>query len=69
MFIASLAGDGAGVDLLVRVIALTLFYAGLTWLPLRCTLLVMKRAKWFARPKKPAPSPRPETEDGTWIIR
>ena len=69
MLIASLAGDGAGVDLLVRAVALTLFYAGLAWLPLRCTLLVMKRARGVARPKKRAPTPRPETEDGTWVIR
>jgi hypothetical protein len=57
------------VDLLVRALALTLFYAALAWLPLRCALLVMKRAKGPARPKKQAPTPRPQTEDGTWVIR
>ena len=69
MLIASLAGDGAGMDLLVRAVVLTLFYAGLAWLPLRCTLLVMTRAKGLSRQKKRAPETRPQTEDGTWVIR
>jgi hypothetical protein len=69
MLIASLAGDGAGVDLLVRALALTLFYAGLAWLPLRITLFMAKRARGLGRPKKRVTAPRPETDDGTWVIR
>ena len=70
MTIASLASDGSTLTLLCRVIALTLFYAALCWLPLRGTVAVVGRASGLKRRrKKRRPEPEPEDVETTWVIR
>ena len=73
MTIASLASDGSTLTLLCRVIALTLFYAALCWLPLRGTAAVvgvMHRLKRRRRRRvRRRPEPQPEKADTTWVIR
>ncbi|MHC4140739.1 MAG: hypothetical protein ACYSUF_02275 [Planctomycetota bacterium] len=72
MTIASLASDGSTVTLLCRVIALTLFYAALCWLPLRGTTAVVglvQRLKRRRRRTRRPPKPQPEEADTTWVIR
>jgi hypothetical protein len=71
MTIASVAGDGAGLDLLGRVVSLTLFYAALCWLPLRGTAAVaglvhrLKRRRRRSRP----PEPQPQRAEDIWVIQ
>ena len=70
MTIASLAGEGSTLTLLGRVVALTLFYAALCWLPLRGTAAVVGRAKSRTlRRKKGRRQPQPESVETTWVIR
>ena len=72
MTIASLASDGSTLTLLCRVIALTLFYAALCWLPLRGTaavVRVMHRLKRRRRRSRRPPEPQPEEAETTWVIR
>ena len=72
MTIASLASDGSTLTLLCRVIALTLFYAALCWLPLRTTAAVVgviHRLKRRRRRTRRRPEPQPEEADTTWVIR
>jgi membrane glycosyltransferase len=72
MTIASLASDGSTLTLLCRVIALTLFYAALCWLPLRGTAAVvgvMHRLKRRRRRTRRRPEPQPQETDTTWVIR
>ncbi len=72
MTIASLASDGSSLTLLCRVIALTLFYAALCWLPLRGTAVVVRlahRLKRRRRRSRRPPEPQPEEADTTWVIR
>ncbi|MHC5007804.1 MAG: hypothetical protein ACYTGF_10655 [Planctomycetota bacterium] len=73
MTIASLASDGSTLTLLCRVIALTLFYAALCWLPLRGTTavvgLVHRLKRRRRRKTRRRPEPQPEEADTTWVIR
>jgi hypothetical protein len=72
MTIASLASDGSTLTLLCRVIALTLFYAALCWLPLRGTAMVVRvvhRLKKRRRRTRRSPEPQPEDAETTWVIR
>ena len=72
MTIASLASDGSSLTLLCRVIALTLFYASMCWLPLRGTAAVVRlvhRLKRRRRKTRRPPEPKPEEADTTWVIR
>ena len=70
MTIASLASDGSSLTLLCRVIALTLFYTALCWLPLRGTAAVVSRASGLKRRRrKSRPEPEPQNVETTWVIR
>ena len=70
MTIASLASDGSSLTLLCRVIALTLFYAALCWLPLRGTAAVVRQAhRLKRRPRKRRRDPELQEADTTWVIR
>ena len=72
MTIALLASDGSTVTLLCRVIALTLFYAALCWLPLRGTAAVVSlchRLKRRRRRSRRPPEPQADEADTTWVIR
>jgi hypothetical protein len=74
MFIAALAGEVSSLTLLCRVIALTLFYAALCWLPLRGTaaaVRVMHRRKRRRREarRQAEPTPQRTQADDIWIIQ
>ena len=69
MTIASLAGDGATLSLLGRMVLLTLFYAALSWLPLRGTAAVVRRVQSRQRPRKPSGRAEPPRTDDSWVIR
>jgi hypothetical protein len=72
MTIASLASDGSSLTVLCRVIALTLFYAALCWLPLRGTAAAVRHAhrlKQRPRKRRRAPEPEPDPAETTWVIR
>jgi hypothetical protein len=71
MTIASLASDGSILTLFCRVIALTLFYAALCWLPLRGTVAVVARArrrKQRRRKRHRQPEAQPEPAETVWEI-
>ncbi|MHC4219086.1 MAG: hypothetical protein ACYSU7_11595 [Planctomycetota bacterium] len=73
MTIASLASDGVSLDLLGRVVSLTLFYAALCWLPLRGTIAVVGRVQALKRRRRksrpPEPEPQPQQVEDIWIIQ
>ncbi|MHC4776678.1 MAG: hypothetical protein ACYTBR_15630 [Planctomycetota bacterium] len=71
MTIASLASDGSILTLFCRVIALTLFYAALCWLPLRGTVAAVRRARRLKRQRRERrrqPEPQPEPAETVWEI-
>ena len=70
MTIASLASDGSILTLFCRVIALTLFYAALCWLPLRGTAAVVAQARRRKRRRKRRrqPEAQPEPAETVWEI-
>jgi hypothetical protein len=50
--ISSALSDSASLQLLTKVVVLTLFYAALAWLPLRGTALAMRRYHESAERKR-----------------